>query len=727
MPVAFKDSLDSLLMRASVYMNFDGLDLIRRAYEFTVESNRRFEFLRFSGEPAIVHPLSVADTLVRWRLDPTTVAAGILHDIIEDPNIHSVQLRATFGDRVTQMVDGVSKLKKFEIPESLDADTAYYYKIFLAVAQDTRVALIKIADRMHNLRTLDALPGYKQLKNAYETQQIFIPLSRFLGLEAVAEEMEEIAFQYSKPEEYAKTVEFMERIEDDENELLEGAAETIGNSLAELGVECRARVFRYDLFHTYKLLDQNEPPMPKTGLVEVTVPAEPDCYIAMHGVHRTFQSLSVGFQDTIHFPSIDLKRMIETSVLNHYGRPFITRIVSREMKTINRWGVVPYLAAPHELKKTGFLADRVELIQRIVSEFRERAGDHDERTLVKIMTAAMLKRQVSIYTTGGRRLELPESSTALDFAYQVGPETGNHFKTAAVNGVEVGMDYCPNRLDRITFLTDPESAPRPEWLEFVRTPEAQMHIKKQLAALPREKAIEEGSAALVESARDAGIITSDRTEDFERLLAPVAEYLLMNDIDDFFAGVGRGEITVGMAMQFLREQYRRSVMIDAGELEPLIKGLPIYRTPLPPDSVETERPLKVDLYPCEICSPLPGDDIFVVSSGRKGIAHRNECGLKPGRAFLRGRRTTASWLDVTGFEFPARIKIKFFPSKTIHQQINRVLEIVGATVVSSQTITAGADGLELIEFVIKARNTHHAKSVCDELLKLKDVIVATRI
>lgn len=727
MPVAFKDSLDSLLMQASAYMGYDGLDLIRRAYEFTVESNRRFDFLRFSGEPAIVHPLSVAETLVGWRLDAATVAAGILHDIIEDPNIHSVQLRATFGDLVTRMVDGVSKLKKFEIPETADADTAYYYKIFLAVAQDARVALIKIADRLHNLRTLDALPSFKRIKNAFETQQIFIPLSRFLGMEAVVEEMEDISFQYSKPDEYAKVLEFIESVHAEENELFEYACEKIRNSLAELGLENQAGIFRYNLAHTWKIRNQNEPPMPKTGLIEITVPIERDCYVALHSVHRIFQCLSFGFQDTIHFPSIDLKRMLETSVLDQFGRAFLVRVISREMKTLNRWGIVPYLAAPHELEKSDFIAERVDLIQRIVDEFRAQSGGRDERTLVDIMTGTVLKKQIFVFTTDGRRLDLPEASTVLDFAYQISPSTGNHFVRAVVNRREVGMDYCPRRFDQVSIETDPEVEPRVEWLEKARTPEAMMRIRRSLAARPPEIAVEDGAQALLAGAREAGLCPSGRGEDLQRLLEPVIEFLSMKEIAEFYSQIGHGEISLGMAKEFLREQYRRMVMIDDRELEPSITGLPIYRNELPEDLIEPERPVRTPVFLDEICSPLPGDDIYIIATGRKGLVHRAECGHKPGRPFLRGRRIKAEWKETSGRVFPSRIKIKFFPTRTIHQQIFRILEEMGASVAYSQTQTSGGEGLEIMEFIIEVHNTSHVKSVCDEILKFKDVIVATRV
>jgi GTP diphosphokinase / guanosine-3',5'-bis(diphosphate) 3'-diphosphatase len=727
MPVVFRDKLDDLLLKAGEYMDFDGLELVRRAYEFTVESNRRFEFLRMSGEPAISHPLAVASQLTEWRMDPETVAAGILHDIIEDPNIHAVQLRATFGDTVTRMVDGVSKLKKFEIPSTTTADTAYHYKIFLAVAQDTRVALIKIADRLHNLRTLESMPGYKRLKTCYETEQIFIPLSRFLGMEAVAEEMEDISFQFSEPEEFARLLDLLEDIIPEEDEIFNQAIEQLEPALRELDIEHQSQIFRYNLTQTHRIMNSQDRPMPRTGLIEVTVPEELDCYRALQAVHKTFQCLSIGFQDTINFPSIDLKRMLETSLLGPFGRPFTVRIFSREMKTVNRWGIVPYLSTPHELKRTDLLADRVELIQRIVKDFREQAGDRDEKTLVDIMTRMVLKQKIFVFTQDRRRLELPEASTVLDFAYLMGPEIGNRFSKAMVYHQAVDMSYQPQLFDHLNVITDREAAPHVEWLEHAHTLEAQRQIKKYLATAPRDKAIEEGRKAILRRTREEGITTSDKIEDIEQLLPPVLLFLGINDFDEFYAQIGYAEFELNVAIDFLKEQFKRIVLIDKKELEPVIIGQQIFQTALPIGIIESERPPRPPLFSCEMCSPAPGDEIVLGTASKKSVIHRKDCAFIS-RGFLRGlKQSPVLWKDTGGRLFPVRIKIKLFPAKDIHQRILKMIGKSGAPIAAYQTGAADEGGLELMEFLIEVQNEAQAQNVCDELLAIKDVVIAKRV
>lgn len=727
MPVVFRNNLDYLLRKAGEYMDFEGLELVRLAYEFTIESNRRFEFLRFSGEPAISHPLAVAEQLVDWRMNPETVAAGILHDIIEDPNIHALQLRSTFGDTVTRMVDGVSKLKKFELPSSTAADTAYHYKIFLAVAQNPRVAIIKIADRLHNLRTLDSMPGYKRLKTSYETEQIFIPLSRFLGIEAVAEEMEDIAFQYARPNEFAQLLDRLEDLVAEEDEVFNKAIDEIEPAMLATGLEYQAHIFRYNLSHARRILNSPDRPMPKTGLVELTVPEEDDCYRALQAVHKTFQSLSIGFQDTINFPSIDLKRMIETSLLGPLGRPLVIRIISREMKQVNRWGILPFLATPEELKRKDMLEDRVELIQKIVESFRKRAGDRDEKELVDILTRVVLKQKVFVFTKDRRKLELPESSTVLDFAYLMDTEIGNHYSSALIYQEPVEMGYQPQLFDHLYIVTDDKAEPHVDWLKHAHTPEAQGHIKRWLASQPRDKSVAEGQRVILDKASSEGIAPSGRLEDIEHLVEPIYQFLGFRSAEDLYEQIGKADFNLDIAMDFLKEQFKKVVLIDPAELEPKLLGDKAYHEPLPTGTIDAERQLKSQPTLCEMCSPLPGDEIVVRTSSKQTIVHRAAC-RHIERGFLRGPKIlTARWNRTNGRAYPCRIKIKIFPSKDVQERITRVFENAGAKVAASLIGAPGPDGLHLMEFILELDGEAKLRGLCDELIAIKDVVFAKRI
>lgn len=726
MAVVIKDSFETILTKAGDYMDLEGLDLVRRSYEFAVESIKRFRFLRFSGDPAIVHPLAVAEQLVNWKLDAPTIAAGILHDTIEDPNIHPLQIQAVFDYHVTSLVDGVTKLKKFEIPEDTDADTAYYYKIFLAVAEDIRVALIKIADRMHNLRTLKYLPSHKRIKNCFETLRIFVPLTSFLGMDAVREEMEDITFEHLQPEDYFATLKFMESILEEEDKFLEDAMSRITGEMVRLKLPRHIKKFSYSVSDVNKNIETRGPDYPKTGLIEITAPDEESCYIALRAVHSSFQALSSGFQDTITFPSIDLKRMIETSVLHPSGRPLVVRIVSAEMKEVNRWGVVPFLGKSEKLVKSDFLEERVNEIKKIVMGMSQGEGISEQESIVEIITRDLLQKNIFVITTEGKRIELPKGSTVLDFAYKIGRDTGDQFYKAYLNSRESGKEAVPESCDQLGITTSRTVVQDVSWLECVNTPSAKMYIRRNLAKQTEKEARESGKKALITEFISAGLSSSGNVGDMETLLAPVAEFLDIDGLDAFYVKLGYGDVTINEAINVLREQYKRMAMISSHELEPVIIGNAVYKNDYESSIVKSGRSIRGNVLLCETCSPVPGDIIEIATSSRKNMVHRKTCKKIP-RSFGMTRVFGAEWGDVSTLSFPGRIKVKSFPNEDVYREVLEILEDDQAKMISSVQRIKSPDGLELMEFLLEVDTLSTLNAICSEILSLKDVIVAKRI
>jgi len=727
LPLVFKNSFENILTKAGDYMSLQELDVVRRAYEFTAESFRRQKLVRFSGEPAIIHPLAVAEQLVDWRMDAPTVAAGFLHDTIEDPNVHPLQLRAVFKEHVAALVDGVTKLKKFEIPAGTDEDTAYYYKIFLAVAEDIRVALIKTADRLHNMRTLRYLPGYKRIKNCNETLRIFVPLTTFLGMDAVREEMEDISFEYLQPAEFERTIEFIDSVIEQEDEFFTEIIARINLEMRRLNLTQHVRRFTYSIKETHRLMQNGPgPAFPKTGFVEVTVPDEESCYRTLRAVHRCFQNLSNGFQDTIPFPSIDLKRMIESSVLHASGRPFIVRIVSSEMKRVNRWGIVPYLAAPNELHRSDFLMERVREIGDIVEKMRGDKESPGQESMVNIITRDLLQKNIFVITSDGKHVELPDGSTVLDFAYKIDPEVGSHFSRAFLNSREAGMGETPESCDQIGIETDEHAKPGVSWMEHAKTPSARMYIQKKLLEQTKAQAVDAGRTLLLEKFRSAGLASSGKIDEMETLLWPVIQFLELPDLKTFYGKVGYGEVLVEDAIEAMREQYKRMALVSRTELEPVISGRQVFQHKYEPRIVEAERPVRGALQMCEACAPLPGDNIVLVYSSRRAVAHRKEC-RRVGRGFGRGRPVAASWNRTEGEKFPARIKVKSFPGEETYLEILHLIDSHGAKLLSSERNMKSPDGLEMMEFLLEVESLSALNTLCSAILGLRDAVVATRI
>lgn len=724
--IQIKDSFEIILLKAGDYMDMESLDLVRRSYEFAVESLKRYRFLRFSGDPAIIHPLAVAEQLIDWKLDAPTVAAGILHDTIEDPNIHPLQIQATFDYHVTSLVDGVTKLKKFEIPDDTDADTAYYYKIFLAVAEDIRVALIKIADRMHNLRTLKYLPSHKRIKNCFETLRIFVPLTSFLGMDAVREEMEDITFEFLQPEDHAATIRFIEKTLVEEDNFFDDAMGRISSEIVRLKLPQHVRKFTYSLSDTNKNVESRGQAYPRTGLIEITVPEEEGCYIALRAVHRSFQALSSGFHDTIAFPSIDLKRMIETCVLHPSGRPVIVRIVSEEMKEVNRWGIVPFLGKPGELTRTDFLEERVNEIKKIVTSMSQGIEVNEQESIVEMITRDLLQKNIFVITTDGRRIELPRGSTVLDFAYKISRETGDFLAKSFLNSREAGKEAVPESCDQLGIIALPEVKQDVTWLECANTPTAKMYIRRNLARQTEQQAMEAGKKALVSAFSSAGLSSSGDVSDLESLLSPVAEFLDIDGLEAFYTKVGYGEVMVSEAMDVLREQYKRMAMISTSELDAVITGNQAFQKQYNATIVKSEKSIKGPISLCEVCGPIPGDIVDMACSTRKNTMHRKTCKKMP-RSFGMTRVFPAEWGEVSTLIFPSRIKVKSFPNEEVYRDIMEIIENNEAQMISSVQRIKSPDGLELMEFLVEVDTLSTLNAICSEILSLKDVIVAKRI
>ncbi|MFH1538268.1 MAG: HD domain-containing protein, partial [bacterium] len=411
MPIIFRDNFERLIKKTSQYLYVEDLDLIRRAYEFTESSMRQRGVIRFSGDPAIVHAMEVASKLADWQLDASTIAAGVLHDVIEDPEIHHMQIRATFKEQVALLVEGVTKLKGYQLEAGEDEDLAYHVSMFLAAASDIRVALIKLADRLHNMRTLEYLPASRREHNCRETRELFIPLARFLGMERIQQELEDITFRFSENELYERTLQQIDQVIEQENEFFSQRIRELRSHLRKKYPFAPIKEKHHSVYETFQLFRKGRNFKKRTGYVQIVVDSVEECYQVLGEAHGLYQSSSAGFVDTIHHPDLNLKRRLRTELLDSAGNPFTVEILTREMKRINDDGIVPYFMAPQSLERTDFLAERMNEINAIFDAYQRDREDQDKRMFLEILSGDILKRDIYVITMDGRRVTLPVNST----------------------------------------------------------------------------------------------------------------------------------------------------------------------------------------------------------------------------------------------------------------------------------------------------------------------------
>ena len=723
MPVVFKDSLEHIIAKGSEYLSEGDLDLIRRAYEFTASSFKRIRLLRMSGEPAIIHPIAVAETLVDWRMDGATIAAGILHDVIEDPKISEYQLHATFKDEVSFLIEGVTKLRKFELKTDVDADTAYHHRIFLSAASDIRVAIIKLADRLHNMHTLRHLPRQKQINNCVETQKIFIPLARFLGMKDVKDAYEDIVLKFMNEEGFLHAEEAFAYAHEKEEPFFTRTGGALHQAMCDAGISSRIVRTDYNLAHFHDEC-MNAAPLSGemlSGFLTVVVNDDSECYPALGVVHSLYEHLKGSFDDHLQFETADIKRWLETRVHDR-GVPFKIRVMTEEMYDVNRRGIIPYLSEPSKLKRTDFLEKRLSEIHDIMHKMRSQG----EPSAVEYMTADLFRNEIFVITEKQDRISLPPESTVLDYAYHLDRNTADQFKRAVVNTRPVSIGYRLRSCDKVEIRTDPNASPSVEWLSFVRTPYARSCIMQRLKERPRKHARNDGREHLMKAVNRIGLVHSGQAGELESLIFPVAEFLQMKSLNEFYEAIGYGEIGIEDAISALRAQRKRSAMLSPEQMLPLIPSHPVFARAYDANTITSDKPFRGPVHVCESCSPVPGDAIVMRTAGRKNMLHRMDCRTLSRRAFW-SRKSTVSWGQALNAFFPVRLRLKVFRQEDTHRKIRETITENNARFVTIKADAHSVDGLEMLEVILEIADASMLSSIESQILSLKDVVVAIRI
>lgn len=795
------------------YLPVSDVDIIRRSYEFTEHSNRRSGNIRFSGEPAVVHSLAVAEQLIMWRMSGSTISAGILHDIIEDPEIHTLQIRATFQDEIAFLVDGVTKLKNFELDEysGLDADTQYFTKLFLSSAADIRVALIKLADRLHNMRTLQYLPYHKRIKNCIETEKIFIPLARFLGLHNLRHELEEICLKYTQPEIYEILKSKIKNKLKQEDNLLSPTIEELKGKFYKQDFYCGVRLVSPNLYSIYQKLitqpngektkihqtqdritskipsapystphsathtphsavsswqsavenrqskienpaahstatslshrvvsvkdiENHVDSLPTISNVAITVDTEQDCYTALGITHSLYKHLNGTVRDFVYVPDYDLRRRLETECIDNLRNQIKIQIASEEMKKVNELGITLYLVNHTWLTKTDFLKKRIEDVQSIIEEFQQEKREKNSKMIFEIITDTLSQNEIFVFSNDKtqKQVLLPMSSYILDFVYAVYPDIAHRFKSAYINednNNPVDINYILESCDRVRIVADENITLSLNWLSYTKTLRAKELIKKFLSKQSSDEAINLAKKTLHSEIERLGLRPMGLLEKESEALYPIAGIFGLSSIEEVYAAVGYGTIHFEDVMNFLYEEKKKKVTISDKdkELKSSLIAHAIFKKNYEPSILKLDRTNFKTVSLCEICTPIPHENIEGCAYGKRVIVHLPSC-KRLRWAFMRGiRRFKTEWSNVENNVFPVRIKVKLLNRKRLLQEIAKSISENDVNVVSSHTDTDNPDRLSIMEFIVEVSNNKILDSIKQSLTNLQEVISAERV
>ena len=623
-------TIDTIIDAVKAYSPKANLDLIRRAYELAKKAHEGQT--RVSGEAYIIHPLHVAQILTQLHLDDVTISAALLHDVVEDTIYTNEQMKEMFGDEVAMLIDGVTKLGRLQYKSKEEAQLESYRKMFLAMAKDIRVIMIKLADRLHNMRTLKYMREDKQKRIARETIEIYAPLANRLGISSIKWELEDLCLRYLEPEIYYDLVENVKQKRKERQSFIDTAIKQIQEKLKEANIKAdisgRAKHF-YSIYKKMKRDNKDLSEIYDLSAVRVLVDSVKDCYGVLGVIHAMWKPIPGRFKDYIAMPKSNGYQSLHTTVMTR-GYPLEIQIRTFAMHQVSEYGVAAhwkYKEAGKGAKATGAVDQKMSWLRQMVSLQQELS---DPKEYFEALKVDIFSDEVFVFTPKGDVVDLPKGSIPIDFAYRIHTEVGHHCVGAKVNGKLVPLEYKLKNGDIVSVITNKaNNGPSRDWLNIVASSETRSKIRSWFKKEKREENIERGLELIKDEAKHLGYAPKSLLK--EGRLQQVAEKLNIQSENDLLAALGYGGLTVRSVMTKLIELYKK----DLKEATPpdVSKMLSELKTPQHNGKrsrsshgvlVEGESGLLVRLARC--CNPIPGDPITgFVTKGRGVSVHRADC------------------------------------------------------------------------------------------------------
>lgn len=650
--------MDELRNACAARFKPDEMALLDRAVEVAQKAHDGQK--RESGEPYIIHPIEVAKMLFEMGMDPNTVIAGLLHDVVEDGDGITVDmLRQKFGGDIAEMVDGVTKLTKTgksDIVSKEEAQAENLRKMFLAIAKDVRVVIIKLADRLHNMRTLEYCTPEKQQRKAKETLDVYAPLADRFGMGAIKCELEDLCFRYIWPEEYRELKAEIEPQQRERMQTLETAITTIKSRLADEGIEAQINGRPKHLYSIYKKVQRQNKGITEIYdliAVRVIVNTINDCYAALGIIHSIWRPVPGRFKDYIAMPKTNMYRSLHTTLFSETGLPFEVQIRTYEMHRTSEYGI-----AAHWMYKEGRVEqDDLDSKLAWLREALELENYADNtREFVENIRKDFFSDYVYVLTPRGQIIDLVAGSTPLDFAYRIHSNVGNHTQHAKVNGAIVRLDYKLKNNDVVEIVTSPSTTPSRDWLKLVKTQQAKAKIRQWFKKANREDNISRGKEMLSDAAKRQGRQLSELAK--KEYYDDILKRFNMSDLDDIYAAIGYGGITTGQVLHKLMEQLRRDE--KAAQLAAKLEQREEQRTAEAVRNhgiiVKGEPNMAVRFAHC--CSPLPGDAIIgYITRGRGVSVHRKDCPNMTDLMMDPDRMIEVEWTSTEKASYPVSVQI----------------------------------------------------------------------
>jgi len=717
-------TISPLIERARAYLSTEDCERLRAAYRFSDEAH--LGQFRQSGEPYVSHPLAVAEICTQWRLDVQALMAALLHDTVEDTSATTADIRERFGSEVALLVDGLSKLDAVEFRNREEAQAENFRKMLLAMARDVRVILIKIADRLHNMRTLHGVTPEKRRRIAKETLDIYAPIAHRLGLNAVFRELEDLSFQGLHPLRFATLSKALLAARGNRREVVSRLQNATETQLPKFGIHARIDGREKSLWSTYKKMIEKKLSFAEVLDVygfRILVKDIPECYLTLGALHALYKPMPGKFKDYIALPKSNGYQSLHTTVVGPYGTPVEFQIRTEDMHHVSEAGVAAHWMYKEDLHSgiSPLQAQAHEWMQSLV-QVQSRTRDPSE--FLDSVKIDLFPDVVYVFTPKGAIRELPRGSTPVDFAYNVHSDVGNHCVSADINHHAAGLDTPLRNGDVIRIQIDPQANPHPSWLTFVRTAKARAEIRHRLKTNTRAEAIGFGQRLLEQALRSLGASgLDDERLDWPQFLAENSAH----DRDSLLEDIGLGLTLANVAA--------RRLMPSAGAVgadlpEHARQALAIAQTHFASATeaitIDGSEGSTVQYAPC--CNPIGGDAATGMMRGGAGLViHRLNC--------PQGRRQRSKdpsrWADILWAEelkrlFQSQLIVETQDSRGILARVASAISGADANIVGANTAPKDQT-LAIMHLTIEVRERQHMATVLRRLRRVPGVIRAVRV
>jgi guanosine-3',5'-bis(diphosphate) 3'-pyrophosphohydrolase len=726
---AYPDQLDELIDRVQSYNPQADGALIRRAYEYSARMHA--EQKRKSGEPYVIHPLNVAMIIAQLRLDLPSVVTGLLHDVIEDTGASLDELQGLFGAEVARLVDGMTKVSKITFSSREEKQAENFRKMIIAMAHDIRVVLIKLADRLHNMRTLDHLPRDRQEEIARETLEIYAPIAHRLGIYWLKSELEDFSFRYLNPSAYAMLKAYVAKTRAEREEYIRTVIEILSRRLKESGVEAEVTGRPKHFFSIYTKMQQEELSFDQIyDLVafRIIVPTLRECYEALGVVHANWKPIPGRFKDYIALPKVNMYQSLHSTVIGPRGQRMEVQIRTREMHEVAEQGIAAHWSykegAPAQTRDT----ERFAWLRRLI-EWQQNLKDPQE--FLSTVKDDLFAEEVFVFTPKGDLLDFPQGASIIDFAYRIHSQVGQHLAGARVNGRMVPLRYRLKSGDTVEVITAERQTPGKDWANHVVTARAKSRIRQWLRQQESERSLELGVSLIDRELEPLGLSVAQLRS--KGRFDPALREFSQRDVDGLIGAVGYGIITVAQVL---------GKVLGPEEL----KAFRGEKTPPPSPAIAGEKDQRAakeqrraignavivsgvgDMLVrfARCCNPLPGEAITgFITRGRGVTVHLAGC--PHALATDPQRRVPVVWKAGEETPRPIRLEVLCVDQPGLLAAMSKAIAAAGVNISTAEVKTTGNDGRALSLFELKVTNAAQLNNLMHSIAAIDGVMRVSRL